>query len=214
MIVKICGITTLEDSLAALEAGANMLGFNFFPASPRFIALERCAQICADIHRRDPQVLCVGVFVNASLSDMQRILSDGLLDLAQCSGDEPPALLIKLGQRGFKALRPATERDLNNQLGIYPLRETSPAFLVDAFRPGEYGGTGLSADWGLASRLARRFPILLAGGLTPANVAQAVQQVKPWGVDVASGVEDRPGVKNYAKMAAFIQNARKVEEDF
>ncbi len=209
MKIKICGITVIEDALAAVESGADLLGFNFYPPSPRFISVEHCAQIRAEVGRRYPQVHCAGVFVNASVQEIESILESCSLDLAQCSGDEPPATLIRLGSRGFKALRPAHEKDLASQLGIFPVRSLPPAFLVDAYRPGEFGGTGLTADWGLAAGLAARMPILLAGGLTPDNVALAVEQVKPWGVDVASGVEDRPGIKNHAKMAAFILNARK-----
>jgi len=214
MIFKICGLTTLADALAAVDAGASMLGFNFYPPSPRFIAPDLCAQITSVLKEKHPEVIRVGVFVNSSLPEVTRILDACTLDLAQCSGDEPPALLYKLGPRAFKALRPTSEKDLQNLLGIFPVRSTPPAYLVDAYRPGEYGGTGQSADWGLAARLARKYPILLAGGLNPGNIARAVTQVRPWGVDVASGVEEKPGLKSPAKMNDFIQNAREAEEEY
>jgi phosphoribosylanthranilate isomerase len=139
-------------------------------------------------------------------------MATGGLDLAQLCGDETPALLRGLGEYAFKALRPSSMQQLHRALTDYPLRLQPPALLIDAYRPGEYGGTGQAADWGLAADCARRVTLLLAGGLTPANVTAAIQQVHPWGVDVASGVESAPGKKDHNKMNAFIQAARLAEE--
>ena len=122
-------------------------------------------------------------------------------------------LLAALGERGLKALRPADAEDLERSLLRYPKRSTPPAWLVDAFRPGEYGGTGQTADWSLASGLAARAPVLLAGGLRPENVRAAVLQVRPWGVDVASGVESAPGRKDFQKMTALIRAVRESSEE-
>ncbi|HEX7973816.1 MAG TPA: phosphoribosylanthranilate isomerase [Anaerolineales bacterium] len=205
MHIKICGITTLDDALAAMEAGADLLGFNFYPPSPRCVEPQSCASIVA---RLPKGVRTVGVFVNARPEHIRLILDECGLDLAQLCGDEPPEHLAALGEQAFKVLHPTGPQDLAAALERYPVRAGSPAWLVDAYRPGEFGGTGQTADWSLASALASRAPILLAGGLTPANVAAAVEQVRPWGVDVASGVEDSPGRKDPARMAAFVAAAR------
>ncbi len=206
MKVKICGITSLEDALAAVEAGADMLGFNFYPPSPRCISPETCAEI---VRALPPSgVVKVGVFVNAEPETIRRVMQIGGLDLAQLSGDEPPEVLAALSGRAFKALRPKDGAALRSGLERYTAHDGAPAWLVDAYRPGEYGGTGHAADWGLAADLAARVPILLAGGLRPENVAEAVAQVRPWGVDVASGVETEPGKKDHAGMALFVRNAK------
>jgi len=210
MRVKICGLTSYEDAAAAVEAGADMLGFNFYPPSPRCIHPEDCRAWVARLRAAFSQrVVMVGVFVNASAAEVQAILDICGLDLAQLSGDESPETLQALGERAFKALRPASPQDLTASVSRYPLCSTLPTWLIDAFRPGEYGGTGQTADWSLARELARQFPVMLAGGLRPENVDQAIAQVRPWGVDVASGVEYAPGCKDHDKMAAFIQAARR-----
>ncbi len=213
MKVKICGITTLEDALAAVEAGADLLGFNFFPRSPRFIEEFACAQITRELRLRAISVGLVGVFVNPAAEKVVRIMQSCNLDLAQLSGDEPPALAQALGIRAFKALRPSNRQQFNQALETYPQRTSPPAVLIDANQPGKYGGTGQAADWSLAAEFSSQIPLLLAGGLNPANVAAAVHQVHPWGVDVASGVEFIPGRKDVRKMAAFIQAARSVNEE-
>jgi len=207
MIVKFCGLTNLDDALAAVDLSADMLGFNFYPPSPRHIPPEKCAEIVSALRRRSPKTLMVGVFVNPDLEEVRATLDRCQLDLAQLCGDEPASMLISLGARAFKAVRPASQAALRAILGIFPLRVTPPAILIDAYRPGEYGGTGQTADWTLAAGIAARLTVLLAGGLTPVNVAQAVTQVRPWGVDVASGIESSPGVKDYQKMQAFISAA-------
>ena len=210
MKVKICGITSLEDGLAALAGGADLLGFNFYPHSPRFLSLNACAAITLELRRRGCAATLVGVFVNPTRAAVEETLESCALDLAQLSGDESPDLVRALGERAFKVLRPANRLELDQALSAYPRRSPPPAVLIDARHPGAYGGTGQPADWNLAAGLARRVPILLAGGLTPANVAAAVHQVQPWGVDVASGVESAPGRKDPARMTAFIQAARNV----
>ncbi len=214
MRVKICGITNLEDAQAALDAGAGLLGFNFYPPSPRFIQPKECARILDLLERsgkRTAQVTMVGVFVNAALEEVRGVLDACDLDLAQLAGDEPPEMLAALGERAFKTLRPADAAALEEALARYPARTAPPAWLLDASLPGAYGGTGRTANWNLAAGLAAREPVLLAGGLTPANVRAAVLQVRPWGVDVASGVESAPGRKDREKMIAFVRAIRGVE---
>lgn len=208
MIVKICGLTTLEDSLAAVEAGADMLGFNFYPPSPRYISTQVCQQIVSGLQHSRRKPVLVGVFVNAGWEEINHAMKTCSLDLAQLCGDEPPDLLDLLGERAFKALRPASAEAVQEAVQRYPVRKQPPTWLVDAYRAGSYGGSGQVADWGLASGLASQAPILLAGGLTPENVAAAVDQVRPWGVDVASGVESSPGRKDWHKMKEFILAAK------
>ena len=210
--VKICGITSLEDGLAAVEAGADLLGFNFYPPSPRYIQPQDCTRIINALKRTSRPVVTVGVFVNSPAGHIQAVLDECGLDLAQLSGDEPPEALASVGRRAFKGLRFRDPADLALTLRSYPPRPAAPAWLVDAYRPGEYGGTGQTADWSLARRLAELAPILLAGGLRPENVTDALRQVNPWGVDVASGVEDRSGHKSSALMTAFVSAVRRFSQ--
>jgi len=207
MKVKICGLKTLDSALSALDAGADLLGFNFYPPSPRYIAPVDCEALVAILRQRGYTGGLVGVFVNAAPGWMSAVLDHCHLDLAQLSGDEPPATLAALPGRAYKALRPASLADLQDDLDQYTPSTNTPAWLLDAYRPGGYGGTGQNADWRLAQNLAGKAPILLAGGLTPENVAEAVRRVQPWGVDVASGVESAPGIKDPARITAFIQSA-------
>ena len=210
--VKICGITRLVDAKNAIDAGADMLGFNFYKPSPRYISPEDCTAIVSELRMDSAlahnQVTFVGVFVNHQLDEVHRIMDTCDLSLAQLSGDEKPIDLEVMGERALKVIR-ATENETIAEVGYhFPIRETPPAFLVDASVKGHYGGTGKTADWEQAAELAERLPILLAGGLKPGNVHQAVQRVQPWGVDAASGIEISPGVKDIAKMKQFVSEAR------
>jgi phosphoribosylanthranilate isomerase len=202
-MVKICGIKTPEDALAAAAAGADYLGFNFHRGSPRWISPEHCAAITAVLKQAHPGIKLVGVFVNSPAEEVERILEACSLDLAQLHGDESAGTLARLAPRAFKAFRGIPE-DVNGFA-----RSAPPALLLDASAGGAYGGTGLTADWAAAAGLARQLPLFLAGGLTPLNVAEALRQVRPWGVDVASGVEAGPGGKHAGKMMAFVQAVRK-----
>lgn len=200
--IKICGITNLPDAFCAIDAGADYLGFNFHPASPRSIEPEACRKITAVLRKECPLVKRVGVFVNMPLERVRSLLESCGLDLAQLHGDESPADLAALGTRAFKAFR-----GVPAEVDGYARRE-APALLVDAAVKDAYGGTGVTADWAAAAELAKKFPLFLAGGLNPENVAAALRQVNPWGVDVASGVESSPGRKEPHKLEAFIRAAR------
>ncbi|MEW6284988.1 MAG: phosphoribosylanthranilate isomerase [Chloroflexota bacterium] len=203
--IKICGIKTLADALAAIEAGADYLGFNFYPKSVRFIEKAACAEIASVLKREHLQIKLVGVFVNASVEEIKDTLQTCSLDLAQLHGDEPPEMLSALDGKAFKAFRGIPEKADGFA------RSEPPAFLLDASVKGVYGGSGVTADWTAAAELAKKYPLLLAGGLTPENVAEAVCRVKPWGVDVASGVESTPGQKDAEKMVQFVREVRKAE---
>lgn len=201
-MIKICGIKTVSDAMKALEAGADYLGFNFYSKSVRFIDPVNCANISREVKKEYPHAKMVGVFVNSSASDILEILDTCQLDMAQLHGDESPEMFVQLRPRAFRAFR-----GMPANIAGYE-RSEAPAFLLDAFVKDSYGGSGVRADWIMAERLAEKYPILLAGGLTPENVAEAIQQVKPWGVDVASGIESAPGRKDAGKMSAFVQAVR------
>ena len=200
--IKICGIKTVNDALAAMDAGADLIGFNFYPKSPRCIDVGRCRDIMS-VMRRYGQITYVGVFVNASVAEVRATMETCGLSLAQLHGDETPEMLSALDGKAFKAFR-GVPQSLDGFA-----RGDAPALLVDASVKGAYGGTGVTADWNSAVAMAKQYPLLLAGGLTLENVAEAVQQVRPWGVDVASGVESAPGMKDAGKMKAFVQTVRK-----
>ena len=200
--IKICGIKTVTDALAARDAGADLIGFNFYPKSPRYIDVGRCRDIMS-VMRKYGHITYVGVFVNVSVAEVRATMETCGLSLAQLHGDETSEMLNELNGKAFKAFR-GVPQSLNGFA-----REDAPALLVDASVKGTYGGTGVTADWNSAAELAKKYPLLLAGGLTPENVADAVRQVKPWGVDVASGVESVPGEKDAIKMKAFVQSVRK-----
>jgi phosphoribosylanthranilate isomerase len=213
--VKICGLTNLDDALAAAEAGADLLGFIFYEKSPRNVDARAVAAICNALRNVPPATFhvslrTVGVFVNPSLEQVVRTLDYCGLDLAQLHGEEAPELLAALPGRAFKALRPrdiaeaASQADLFARLGP----RSGPDLLVDAYHPALRGGGGQTGDWSLAADLAGQHRLLLAGGLTPDNVAAAIAQVHPWGVDVASGAEATPGRKDHGRVRAFIEAAR------
>jgi phosphoribosylanthranilate isomerase len=203
-IIKICGIKTLDDAITASKAGADMLGFNFHPKSVRFIEVGACRDVM-QVLRGSTKITCVGVFVNAPAAEIRATLDTCGLSLAQLHGDETQETLDALDGRAFKAFR-----GIPAQLNGFA-RSQPPAFLIDAAVDGAYGGTGVTADWSAAAELAKRYPLLLAGGLKSENVAAAVRQVRPWGVDVASGVESSPGRKDAGRIKAFIEAVRNEE---
>ncbi len=220
--IKICGIKNLPVALAAIAAGADLLGFNFYPKSPRYIAPEACAEITSVLREKHPEITLVGVFVNSSASEIRAALQIAGLHLAQLHGDETPEMLAELQPHAFKAIRLQSDARTDFEAGKRipdPIRflvsesahASVPALLVDAAVKGVYGGSGVVADWSAAAELAKQVPLLLAGGLTPENVAAALEQVQPWGVDVASGVEASPGVKDPAKMRRFVEAVRKIQ---
>lgn len=202
--IKICGIKTVKDAQAAMDAGADLIGFNFYPKSPRYINPGTCRDIMA-VMRKYGHITYVGVFVNASVAEIHATMNTCALTLAQLHGDETAEMLKSLNGKAFKAFR-----GVPSNLDGYT-RDDAPALLIDASVKGTYGGTGVNADWSAAAELAKQYPILLAGGLTPENVAEAVQRVQPWGVDVASGVESAPGVKDLRKMKAFVQAVKRLD---
>ena len=201
--IKICGITNAEDADAAVQAGADALGFVFYRKSPRSVEAQVVKRIVADL---PPFVLPVGVFVNEDPKVVQDLMDECGLALAQLHGEETASYCEALGRPVLRAVRLRNRGDLL-ALAEYKGRAQVRGFLVDAFSDKEYGGTGRMADWTLAAEAARGSDILLAGGLTPGNVEDAVHHVRPYGVDVSSGVEASPGRKDHEKLRAFIKAA-------
>jgi len=204
--IKICGITSAADAQAAIDAGANLLGFNFYEKSPRHIGEEQAAQIRAELPKR---VKTVGIFVNRLPADVITLRSSVGLDAVQLHGDETPETVAEIASvvQVIKAFRVEPEFPLTT------LDEYSQAFafLFDAAHTGQYGGTGRTADWDVARRASLKHRIILAGGLKVENVAAAVRIVRPYGIDVASGVESSPGKKDHGLLREFIQEVRRAE---
>ena len=211
MHVKICGLTNLEDARTALDAGADLLGFNFYRPSPRYVEPSAAAQIIEALRANagTRAFLSVGVLVNMPLTEARALRDACGLDLLQLHGDESVEYAQALGTLAFKALRPRSATEAEDGVARYREAggERAPQFLIDASHPQLYGGTGATGDWGIGRAIAQRYPILLAGGLTPDNVGEAIRAVGPWGVDVASGVERAPGVKDAEKVNAFVRAA-------
>jgi phosphoribosylanthranilate isomerase len=198
--VKICGITRLEDALAAVRLGADALGFNFWPGSKRHLAPAAAREI---IRALPPFVTTVGVFVDPTREEAVSAAASSGVQVLQLHGDEPPELCAHLPLPVLKGIRvsgPAALALLGRYVGV-------AGFLLDAATPG-YGGSGQTFDWSLVAGAAERVTVVLAGGLTPANVAEAVRAVRPYAVDVASGVESAPGVKDPELMSRFIRAAK------
>lgn len=204
--VKICGITSAADAQAAIEAGANLIGFNFYAKSPRRISGEQAAEIRSKLPKR---VKAVGIFVNWLPADVITLRSSVKLDAVQLHGDESPETVAEIARvvPVIKAFR------VEPEFPIATLYEYSSvfAFLFDAAHTGQYGGTGRTTDWDVARHASLKHRIILAGGLKIENVAAAVRIVRPYGIDVASGVESSPGKKDYGLLREFIEEVRRAE---
>ena len=197
--IKICGITNLEDALLAAELGADALGFIFFPQSPRKVAPETAREIIAQL---PPFVASVGVFVDEAAAVLKELAARVGLDWVQLHGQESPEYCRSLGRRVIKGFRIKDENSLRE---LEPYRDAVQAFLLDTYKKGQVGGTGEVFDWYLAREAKKFGQIILAGGLTPENVGQAIAIALPAAVDAASGTEAEPGRKDPAKLRAFFR---------
>ena len=215
--VKICGITNLADAEAAVAAGADYLGFIFYPPSKRAANEDDVREIVRLLRSGKRCPLLVGVFVDESGEKMAEVLDHCDLDLAQLSGEAVPGLIgderSPVYGRAFKSLRPTSlpEAEADVEWYLAPQRQFpgQPSLLIDTYHPTLRGGTGETGDWSLSAGLAKKVRrLMLAGGLTADNVAEAVRQVQPYAVDVASGVEAAPGKKDQALVRAFIEKAK------
>ncbi len=203
MEVKVCGITNIEDAAAAVECGADALGFIFHAPSPRYVSPEQAKNIIESLSGKP--VCKVGVFVNRNWRIIKEIAAFCGFDLIQLHGDEKPRFCAKFpGESLIKAVSPESAKDLP-ELELYVVR----AFLFDTRKGGLYGGTGKTCDWELASNLARQRPLILAGGLGPDNVQEAIRKVAPSAVDLNSGIESEPGKKDYVKMGKTVEIAKR-----
>ena len=199
MFIKVCGLTREGDALEAAEAGATALGFVFWPQSPRYVAPAIAKAIVASLPRG---ISTVGVFVNETMDGIRAVVEETGVGMVQLHGDEQPHEAAVLRYPLLKACH-ADEADV--AVDVWP---SAVLLLVDARDPVRRGGTGRQVDWSLAAAVARRRRVVLAGGLTPANVSEAIRIVRPYGVDVSTGVEQAPGVKDAVKLAQFVARAR------
>jgi phosphoribosylanthranilate isomerase len=205
--VKICGITNLADAKAAVEAGANSLGFNFYEKSLRRVVTADAAQIRSKLPEG---IEAVGVFVNAKPADINSLRAFVRFDAAQLHGDENPNIVSRVASSlpVIKAFRV----DSNFSMSTFDQFPDAFAFLLDGARAGQYGGTGQTTDWDFARRATTNRRIILSGGLKIENVAEALRIVRPYAVDVASGIEIKPGKKDHTKMKEFIEEVRRAEQ--
>jgi len=209
VIVKICGITNQEDGEAAVGLGADALGFNLWPGSKRFVAINGESSW---ISKLPPHITRVAVLVNPSIEEAESVFALPFIDLVQFHGGEDEAFCAKFAGRSKPFIKAVALKDSSSCNQVE--RFQSAHILLDAYAPGEFGGTGKTIDWGLASDFVRTHPdlkVLLSGGLNPMNVVEAVSQVRPYAVDIASGVEQRPGKKDHGLMKAFIAAAKSVK---
>jgi phosphoribosylanthranilate isomerase len=205
--VKICGITNPDDARVAIEAGADMIGLIFYPPSPRYVTPEQARTI---VEYLPPEIPAVGVFVNETAETIAHIAAVSGIQKVQLHGDEAPSVCAAVTLPVIKAFR-FTEHMRPEMMAGY---ETVDAFLVEGFHEKLYGGGGAMADWQQVATLHGYGRIMLAGGLTPENVRQAIQVVQPYAVDVGSGVEASPGQKDRQKVRAFVQQAKAAAQQF
>jgi len=202
--VKICGITNLEDGLAAADFDADMIGFNFYSKSPRYLSPDEAANIATLV---PPAVLKVGVFVNAAIDEISDIANAVGLEIIQLHGDEDNNFIRLVGHITEKPVIKAFRIDPKVTIDSV-LHSDADAVLLDTITVGEFGGTGRTFDWNVVGTDLKNRQVFLAGGLTPENVTEAISIVRPYAVDVASGVETSPGKKDHRKVKAFIENAK------
>ena len=217
--IKVCGIRRAENALMVANAGADMIGLNFYPKTPRYIEPALAREVVSRLRGElgDACPAMVGVFVNAGADDIRAIVEEVGLDYAQLNGDESADFVAALPGLAFKAIRPADEHAAGMEVAAlansFLKGDHAPSVLLDAFNPRLYGGTGETASLSIARAVREAAPrMMLAGGLNPENVAERVRKVKPWGVDVASGVEaGAPGIKDESKVRAFIDAVRSAD---
>jgi len=197
--VKVCGMTSLKDALVAVEVGADAVGFIFYKKSPRSVTMKTVREIVLEL---PPFVDTVGVFVDETAEQINKIADYCNLDIIQLHGDESPTFCKKIRRKVIKAFR---IKDMQSVKKLSSFQVSG--FLLDTFSENLHGGTGKVFDWNLALPAKKFGPVIMAGGLTPNNVQQAVRQIRPYGVDVCSGVESEPGIKDHKKVRAFLKNA-------
>jgi phosphoribosylanthranilate isomerase len=211
--IKICGVTREADAAHLAAAGADLIGLNLWPRSPRHVEPGRAADLAAAARAANPGIVVVAIFVDPTPAEVEIALDRIGIDVAQFHGDEPPALVDRFAVRAIKAFAPTTAAEIGPAAGRFTVRR----FLLDTPSAAR-GGTGQLGDWALAAEARERLAatgrhLFLAGGLAPDNVAQAIARVRPFGVDVASGVERAPGIKDPARVDAFIAAVRRADDN-
>ncbi len=204
--IKFCGITRAEDARAAVNAGADAIGLVFYSGSRRKVTQEQAEAIIREL---PPFVSVVGLFVNAEAEEVAALTKALHLDCLQFHGDETPAFCEQFGRRWIKAIRVKSPEVVANALGAY---HRASALLLDAYDPNEYGGTGKTFNWDWVLEADINAPVILAGGLTPDNVAEAIGVVRPWAVDVSGGVEEQAGIKSAQRMHEFSREVRRGDQ--
>ncbi len=202
--IKICGITRPEDALAAASSGADAIGLVFHEKSPRHVTAQQAARVAAVL---PPFVTTVGLFVNPAEDAVREVLRQVPLDVLQFHGEEEPEFCARFSRPWIKAIRLRHDVDLIQCAARYRMAQ---GLLLDAFVEGAHGGTGVALDWAMIPQ-AVPLPVILAGGLHPGNVAEAIRLVRPYAVDVSSGVEADKGIKDAAKIAAFINEVKQID---
>ncbi len=202
--IKICGITRVQDVQAVASSGADALGLVFYDKSPRYVTLQQAAQLAAAI---PPFVMLVGLFVNPAKDEVREVLRQVPLDVLQFHGEEEPEFCAQFGRPYWKAIRVKPGVNLLQCAARY---KAAQGLLLDAFIEGTHGGTGASFDWNLIPH-DLPLPVILSGGLHAGNVAEAIKQVRPYAVDVSSGVEAAKGIKDAAKISAFINEVKRID---
>ena len=198
--VKVCGMTNLKDTLVAVEEGADAVGFIFYKKSPRSVTMKLVREIVLEL---PPFIDTVGVFVDETAEQINKIADYCNLDMVQLHGDESPTFCKRMRRRVIKGFR---VKDMESVKKLSKFQVSG--FILDTFSESLHGGTGKVFDWNLALPAKKFGPVIMAGGLTPNNVQQAVRQIRPYGVDVCSGVESEPGIKDHKKVRAFLNNAK------
>ena len=209
--VKICGITNTVDALVAAEAKADLLGFVFYPLSPRYVNPTQARQITAAVRNASDFVRLVGVFVDENPGTVRELMSCCDLDYAQLHGTEPPEIIATLMDQGVKVIKGFRVRDVTSLTELERYRAT--AYLLDTYVLAQPGGTGKTFDWRLAAKVKEHGPLLLAGGLTPDNVVESIHTADPWGVDVSTGVESAPGRKDHDRLRRFISAVKDIHTE-
>lgn len=203
-LIKICGVTRLDDAASVLDSGADAIGLMFYRNSPRHVSVERAIEIAAMVSDR---LLKVGLFVNNNAEDVREIIGSVPLDILQFHGDEDAAFCRQFRRPYWKAVRVRKAEDVARVIAEH---QEAAGILADAWDPVQHGGTGKTFDWRLLENLPVGQQLILAGGLSPENVSQAITTVRPWAVDVSSGVEESPGIKSRTKIIQFVNEVRRV----
>lgn len=203
-LIKMCGMTREDDAVKAVTLGANAIGLLFYDKSPRFVSRASAAAIARAV---PPEILKVGLFVDADAEFVRAVLDEVALDILQFHGNESPAYCNSFGLPFWKTVRPKSADSLPDEIAVYP---DAAGILLDTWHPTKAGGTGETFDWGVLDNLVIDQHLILAGGLNPGNIREAINRVRPWAVDVCSGVEASPGIKSGELMQQFIEEVRRV----